>query len=80
MHASADTSIRRTVILHVVALAGLACGAMTGVYVAREAAAAIHSSRPEAMATPASLDGDGEPGGTCMLPGMRKPGTRGCDV
>ena len=78
--ALSEPSIQRTVILHVVAVAGLACGALTGVLLTREVAA-LQRPAPAASVSPASLDGDGEPGGgTCVLPGVRKADQRACDV
>jgi hypothetical protein len=76
-------SVTRTVILHVVALAGLACGALTGAMVAREAAGVQRAlDAQEAAVSPTSYDadGDGIGGEHCVLPGAVKPGQKACNV
>ena len=69
-------SVAKTVVLHVVAVAGLACGAISGAWVARESAESVR--RTQVVAAPESATDDGESAATCVLPGVRKPGQRSC--
>jgi hypothetical protein len=67
------STLKKTVLVHLVALAGLACGAVAGATVTRDAAAggavpAVHDAGPL----------DGEEPSACMLPGVRKPGSDPC--
>lgn len=71
-------SATRTVVLHVVAIAGLACGALTGALAARDAAAVTRSLDAQPVhAAPADMDGEAA---TCVLPGVAKPGQKACNV
>ena len=69
-------SATRTVLVHVIAIAGLACGALTGAFVARDARAL--QAQP-ASSSHENMDGDGD-ADTCVLPGVLKPGQKACNV